>query len=304
MKSDPADADAGIPPLGRECPRGTRILNGLRMGAVLLVIGAATLVGLPLQWLALALNLPLRRRIPRLYHRILLWALGVRVHVHGAPAAARPLLLLSNHSSWLDIPVVGALMPLCFVAKSEVAGWPLIGLLAKFQRTVFVDRQRRHATGAVNREIAARLQGGDPVVLFAEGTSSDGNRVLPFRTALVGAVGEAFASQAFASHDAVTVQPLAVAYTRVQGLPMGRTHRPLAAWYGDMDLAPHLLDVLRQGAFDVDVTFLPPMQLDAGHDRKSVTRAAERAVRQQVTAQLAGRANAPVSAGHGPGETA
>lgn len=274
----------GLAPLGPECPTGTRWLDRLRIGGVLAAVGVATLIGIPLQWLSLTLKLPSRRVIPRLYHRFLLKALGIRVRVHGAPDPHRPLLLLSNHSSWLDIPVVGALTPLVFVAKSEVSGWPLIGLLARFQRTVFVDRQRRQATSAVNREIAARLQEGDPVVLFAEGTSSDGNRVLPFRTALVGAVREAFAT-----HEAVVVQPLAVAYTRLQGLPMGRTHRPLAAWYGDMDLAPHLLDILRQGALDVEVTFLPPLRLDADHDRKSVTRAAENAVRAQVAASLAGR---------------
>ncbi|MFG1416683.1 lyso-ornithine lipid O-acyltransferase [Xanthobacter albus] len=275
---------AGVPALGPECPLGTAILDRVRMGTVLAGIGLVTLIGIPLQWVSLRLGLPWRRHIPALYHRIVLKALGVRVTVKGAPDPHRPLLILSNHSSWLDISVIGSLTPLFFVAKSEVASWPLIGLLAKFQRTVFVDRQKRHATGDVNREIAERLVDGDPVVLFAEGTSGDGNRVLPFRTALVGAVRDVFST-----HDAVVVQPLVVAYTRVQGLPMGRGLRPLAAWYGDMELAPHLLAVLRQGALDVEVTFASPLRLGAGHDRKSVTRAAEETVRRQLAASLAGR---------------
>ncbi|WP_432715767.1 lysophospholipid acyltransferase family protein [Xanthobacter autotrophicus] len=256
----------------------------MRTAAVLVPVALVTLVGIPLQWVSLKLSLPSRRRIPVLYHRILLKLIGVRVKVHGAPAADRPLLILANHASWIDIPVMGSLTPLVFVAKSEVARWPLIGLLAKFQRTVFVDRQRRHATGAVNRTIAERLQDGDPVVLFAEGTSSDGNRVLPFRTALVGAVREAIADGA-----EVTVQPLAVSYVRLQGVPMGRLHRAIAAWYGDMDLAPHLLEVLRHGSIDVEVSFGEPVRLDEAHDRKSVTRQCEESVRLMFAHALAGR---------------
>lgn len=278
--AQPAEALA----LGPDSPALARWLTRLRIGLILAVVLMVTAVGLPIQWAALRLGLPLRRHIPVLYHRILLRLIGVRVRLVGAPAADRPLLLLSNHASWLDIPVVGSLTPLFFVAKSEVAGWPVVGLLARFQRTVFVDRQRRQATGSVNREIAERLHEGDPVVLFAEGTSSDGNRVLPFRTALVGAVREAVAAA-----EAVAVQPMAIAYVRLQGLPMGRQHRPAAAWFGDMELAPHLLDVLRHGAIDVEVSFGAPLVLDAAHDRKQVTRDAEQVVRALCAAGLAGR---------------
>lgn len=280
----PGDGE-GVDELGPEQPALSRLLDGARVSAVIAAVAVVTLIGIPVQWVCLRLGLGPRRLIPALYHRILLRLIGVRVKVRGAPAEHRPLLLLSNHVSWLDIPVVGSRMPLFFVAKSEVEGWPLIGLLAKFQRTVFVDRQRRHATGAVNREIAARLAEGDPVVLFAEGTSSDGNRVLPFRSALVGAVREAFAA---GSH--VMVQPLAVSYLGLQGVPMGRRHRPVAAWYGDMELAPHLMAVLRHGAIDVEVAFGEPVLLDAAHDRKSVTRTCEEAVRTLSTRALSGRA--------------
>lgn len=262
----------------------SRVLDKVRMALTGTAVLAVTAVGIPLQWLALKLKLPVQRTIPVLYHRFLLAALGVRVRVEGEPATGRPLLILSNHSSWLDIPVLGSRLPLFFVAKSEVEGWPLVGMLARFQRTVFVNRQRRQETGAVNREIAERLKEGDPVVLFAEGTSSDGNRVLPFRTALVGAVRDAFEDA-----DEVTVQPLSIAYVRLQGLPMGRVHRAKAAWFGDMDLAPHLLEVLRHGAIDVVMTFGPPLTIDAGHDRKSVTRESEAIVRRQLVDSLSGR---------------
>ena len=155
---------------------------------LIFVVAAFALVTLPLmpvQWLAIALKSPLCRRIPVFYHRFLCRLLGVRVHVTGAPVDARPLLIVANHCSWLDISIITAQSPVVFVAKSEIARWPFFGLLAKLQRTVFVERDRRHKTGEVNAAIAQRLAEGDPVLLFGEGTAGDGNRVLPFRTATI-----------------------------------------------------------------------------------------------------------------------
>ncbi|MBB3770722.1 1-acyl-sn-glycerol-3-phosphate acyltransferase [Angulomicrobium tetraedrale] len=262
--------------------------GGLRVGLVLVPVVLVTLIGIPLQWLAVRYRLPARRTLPLLYHRIVLALVGVRVRVVGAPATARPLLLVSNHVSWLDICVLGSCLPLCFVAKAEVAGWPGIGLLAKLQRTIFVDRTSRAATGKVAGEMAARMNDGDPVVLFAEGTSSDGNRVLQFRSALIGAARATLGEGAAAGDaaGAAILQPLAIAYVRQNGVPLGRAGRPRLAWYGDMDLAPHLLAVLRRGAVDVEVHFGAP--LDAG-DRKAATLRAEAASRTMLARALTGR---------------
>lgn len=248
-------------------------------------MGVAALVGVPLQWLSLKLGLPLRRLVPLWFHRLVLALLGVKVTMRGVPAAERPLLLVSNHASWLDIPVLSSITPLMFVAKSEIAAWPLFGLFAKLQRSVFVDRARRHATAEVNREIASRLAGGDPVVLFGEGTSSDGNQVLPFRSALFGAMQEALDAGGRGY-----VQPVSIAYTHLHGVPMGRQHRAVAAWYGDAALLTHLARVFREGAIDVTVSFGPAHAITPGADRKHLARATEAAVRRMTVAALAGKA--------------
>jgi lyso-ornithine lipid O-acyltransferase len=250
----------------------------------LIAVLIATIIGVPLQWISIKLGLPLRRWIPCLYHRLILFALGIHVSVRGAPAAERPLLFVSNHSSWIDILALSSITPLKFIAKSEVAGWPLFGLLAKLQRSVFVDRSKRHATVEVNREIAARLSDGDPVVLFGEGTSGDGNRVMPFRTALLGAMDQALgeAGRGF-------LQPVSVSYTRLHGIPMGRQHRAIAAWYGDISLLPHLARVIRTGAIDVVVTFGAPIAVEASADRKALALSLEEAVRRMNSAALAGQ---------------
>src|ERR1700686_321603 len=256
----------------------------IRVALIALAFFALTLLLLPFQLIGLGFDLRLQRSIPHLYHRILCALIGVRIREVGIRSTASPALILSNHVSWLDISVVSALSPVVFVAKSEVAGWPLLGWLAKLQRTVFINRQARHQTGAATREIAGRLLGGDAVVLFAEGTSSDGVRVLPFRSSLVGAVHHALG--ATTNHTHVIVQPMSLAYVGFGGVPMGRGLRERVAWYGDADLIPHLLYVLSSGAVDVTVTWGEATAYDMSADRKAIARDAEKSVRRMTTAAL------------------
>jgi 1-acyl-sn-glycerol-3-phosphate acyltransferase len=260
------------------------------MVRALLILAAAaliTLVLIPVQWIAVTLRLPMRRSIPVMYHRMLCGLIGVRIREVGERVRGHPLLVVANHCSWLDVPVITAAAPVVFVAKREVASWPLFGLLARLQRSVFVDRQRPHKTAEVNAAIAQRLAEGDPVLLFGEGTSSDGNRVLPFRSALIGAARDALAE---AEHSGrVLIQPLSVAYTRLNGLPIGRLHRPAVAWYGGMELMPHLLRVLGQGALDVVLTWGEPVAYEAHTDRKAVTKTLELMVRRLTLASVRDR---------------
>src|SRR6267378_1607279 len=254
----------------------------IRVISFALAFVALTLVLLPFQLIGIAFDLPLQRSIPHLYHRILCALIGVRIREVGRRSTASPAL--SNHVSWLDICVIAALAPVVFIAKSEVAGWPVLGWLARLQRTIFINRQARHQTGAATREIAARLLGGDVVVLFAEGTSSDGIRVLPFRSSLVGAVHHALGNTT--RHTHITVQPMSLAYVGFGGVPMGRGLRERVAWYGDADLIPHLLRVLSSGAVDVTVSWGEATAYDMNADRKAIARAAEKSVRRMTAAAL------------------
>lgn len=249
----------------------------IRAFLVLISFVTLTLLLLPFQLIGIAFKLPLQRGVPYLYHRILCALIGIRVREIGKRSTDSPLLILANHASWLDILVITSLTPAVFVAKKEVAGWPVFGWLAKLQRTVFIDRERRHRTGAATQEIAERLTGGDAVVLFAEGTSSDGNRILPFRSALIGAVHHVIGSSTH--HERVTVQPLSLAYVNLNGLPLGRAFRSRVAWYGDADLVPHLIGVCSAGAVDVVVSWGEPVSYDMSADRKDIARVAEQAVR-------------------------
>jgi 1-acyl-sn-glycerol-3-phosphate acyltransferase len=245
-----------------------------------------------MQWLLGKLGLPGWGFICCNYYRVLCALLRIHVRVVGKPTRERAVLYVSNHVSWVDIVVIGSIAPVAFVAKREVAAWPLVGITAKMQRTVFVDRHRRHQTANAVAEIVKRLASGTSVVLFAEGTSSDGNRVLPFRSALLGAVERAAAQGGEAG--GILIQPMSIGYTGLHGIPMGRQHRPLVAWYGDLDFLPHIKEFIARGAIDAVVAYGEPVAADGGADRKTMTKALERTVRRLTAATLIGR---PLAAG-------
>ncbi|MGI9372468.1 MAG: lysophospholipid acyltransferase family protein, partial [Hyphomicrobiales bacterium] len=152
------------------------------------------------------------------------WLMGATTTIIGNPQARGPLLIAANHVSWTDIILVASVVPGTFIAKSDVEDWPVFGLLARLKRSLFVERGKPQNTSEFKNTMRQRLSDNEIVILFAEGTSSDGNRVLPFKSALFSAVED----------ESVPVQPLSIAYTGLGGLPMGRRRRPYLAWYGDM----------------------------------------------------------------------
>jgi 1-acyl-sn-glycerol-3-phosphate acyltransferase len=231
---------------------------------------AMTLPGLPVQRALIALSHQGAVRFPHLYHRAVTRWLDVRLNIIGEPVRDRPCLLVSNHVSWLDITVLSAVTPLSFIAKKEVNSWPGFGTLARLQRTVFIDRDRRQSTGSSRNEMQERLKAGETLVLFAEGTSSDGWNVLPFKSAYFAA----------AEIPEVVVQPVTLAYRGHWGVPMMRRRRPYYAWYGDMDMGPHLWQALALGPIEVDVICHKPVTLAEAGNRKALARLTEETVRR------------------------
>ncbi len=194
-------------------------------------------------------------------------AIGVRIRVVGAHAVApgRRVVFIANHSSWLDIPVLGGRLEACFVSKQDVARWPGIGTIARLGRTVFVSR-RRSDTGRERDDLLARLAAGDDLLLFPEGTSSDGTRVLRFHSGFFAAVTS--------GDRPPLVQPVSVVYDRLGGLPVGRAGRALFAWYGGMDLAPHVWRVLQCRGVRATVWLHPVLDPADFASRKALSQAA------------------------------
>lgn len=221
-------------------------------------------------------------RIPMLFHRTLLRMLGFRIRLHGDAASTVPVLFVANHASYLDIPVLSSILPASFVAKAEVASWPLIGFLAKMQNTVFIERRTTQAKKQSNI-LRTHLENKRSLIVFPEGTSSDGLKVLPFKSSLFSIVEEKLLD------NVLMVQPISIACTELDGLPMTRGWRPFYAWYGDMTLVPHLWNVFKLGQFTIDVIFHAPVQPQSFADRKELSVYCQQQVVHGIQQCLTGR---------------
>ncbi len=237
---------------------------------------------MPVQGAGLILGCRWTQRLPTFYHRWCCRILGFRVRALGAPTAERPALFAANHVSYTDITILGSLIPGSFIAKAEVAGWPFFGWLAKLQRTVFVDRRAR-STVSQRDAMSERLAAGDALILFPEGTSSDGSHVLPFKSALFSAAAQS------REVGPIAVQPVSVAYTRLDGIPIGRLYRPFFAWYGAVELAPHLWSMVGLGTVEIVVQFHPPTYLADCGSRKALAQYCHARIAGGVAAALCGR---------------
>lgn len=264
-------------------------MGTIRAASILAGFVALTVPLMPVQAVLVRVAPRAARRFPHWYHRQVCRLIGIRLTVEGEVLRDKPVLIVSNHTGWLDIPVLSAVAPVSFVAKKEVSRWPFVSSLARLQRTVFVDRERRSAVGETTNEMMARLAQRDAIVLFAEGTSSDGNRVLPFKTSLFAAAKPS--SKSAVQAPDVVVQTLAVVYTRVHGVPLARSDRPLVGWYGDMEMQSHAWQLLKSGPIDVRIKIGPPIPLDSFADRKDLARKSEQQVREDVVRILRGRAD-------------
>lgn len=264
-------------------------MNRLRASVLLAGFVLSALLLMPVQALALKFDLPLAKTLPNRYHRFLCRLIGIRVTRRGTPYEGGACLIAANHTSWLDIPIIASLQPSSFVAKSEVAGWPFFGTLARLQKTVFVERERRTRTAESRNEIHARIAGGDRLVLFPEGTSSDGNHVLPFKSALMSVAQLTIVRREEDREDDLVVQPVSVAYVNICGLPMGRQFRPFFAWYGDMELFPHLWEAFSLGPIEVVVEYHKPVTIREIGNRKALAAYCEQSCRKGVAHALSGR---------------
>ncbi len=261
----------------------------LRALCIMTAFVVLTLACIPVQMVAVKLNLSWRKSFPRVYHRMVCRLIGIHITQIGEPAEGG-VLMAANHTGWIDIPVLSALAKVSFVAKSEINRWPFFGTLARLQRTIFIRRGERAKAREDRDHIRQRLTDGDALVIFPEGTSSDGNRVLAFKSALLSA-----AELPLGEDDRhAPVQPVSIALARFHGMPMGRENRPFFAWYGDMELVPHLWEAFHLGPIDVVVEFHPVLTIDLAGSRKQLAASAEMAVRSGVMRALRGSSAAPV----------
>ena len=258
------------------------MFSNLRGALRLTLFLGLTLATIPIQSMCLKFGWRWQSRYPIFHHRMVCRLFGIELDVRGDMSNTHPTLFVANHASYIDIEILGSLIEGSFIAKAEIADWPFFGLLAKLQRSIFVER-RGPRVREQREMLLDRLRSGDNLILFPEGTSNDGNRTLPFKSSL-------FAIADFeTANGRLAVQPVSIAYTHLDGIPLGRHLRPFFAWYGDMDLVPHLWSLVRLGRLTARVQFHPPVTLDDFPSRKEMADYCQRVVAGGVSSALAGR---------------
>lgn len=222
----------------------------------------------PLYWFLLKINKPLGFRFGRFYLSSWRKCIGHQLIVKGELSKVKPTLFVSNHSSYIDILVLGTFIPARFVAKKEVAKWPIMGWLATNQGTLYIDRNR-NAIADGTEKLIEYLDRGESLILFPEGTTSDGCRILPF--------GSSFFDVAMKKN--VVVQPITITYAGWDGLPMPRFMRKFCGWFSpDIDMVSHLWSIVQWGTVQVVVDLHSPMNPHTFLSRKELSQASFNAV--------------------------
>ena len=214
--------------------------------------------------------------LPVIFHKLIIWLLSVRVECEGEINKSNDCdLYISNHLSYLDIPILGSKYPVRFVAKSEVENWPLFGFLARLGRTIFISRNRSDSLYQKNN-ILKSLSSDEKIFIFPEGTTSDGNRVLDFKSSSFSSVeGQNF-----------IIQPIVIVYSDLNGIPINRWLRPIIAWYGDMDLKPHLSSLAHLRSIKAKLIYLDKVNAKNFSSRKDLSKYLENQIKKVYASAL------------------
>lgn len=209
----------------------------------------------------------LRSRLVHVFYRIALWICGVQCKIEGELSARRPLLLVANHSSYLDILVLGSLLPLSFTPKREIRSWPVIGFFCVLADCVFIERRPAYMQEA-QAEMQEKLRAGKVVALFPEGTTGDGYNVMPFKSGFLSLL----------EGQDLPLQAVTVAYTHIGQVPLSAATRENVAWIGEASLVTHLMRLFSFPCVRVTVRVYPVKHMQDYDGRKAIAKAAEERV--------------------------
>jgi 1-acyl-sn-glycerol-3-phosphate acyltransferase len=200
---------------------------------------------------------------------------GIRIQTRGMLAAHRPLIIVSNHFSYLDLFVLGSAMPAAFTPKSEIRSWPVIGFMCKVSGCLFIDR-RRTQTLENKTLLTDALAAGDIISLFPEGTTSDGTGLLPFKSSFF----------SLAEETGTPVQAISIVYTKLNHKPITSSELPIIGWYGDSFFFPHLMHYAKQRGLEVTLVFHPPINANAFTSRKALANHCRSMIEQGISDEL------------------
>jgi len=254
----------------------TIAMSSIRMVLRVLAIVLLVVVTFPPILAAWALKLEKQRaHMVLFFYRMMRIFSGVRLTVTGNISPLRPLMLVANHSSYLDILVLGSLKPLSFTPKLEIRSWPIIGFFCVLADCVFIERRPADMQRA-QAEMEEKLQAGKILALFPEGTTGDGIHIKPFKSGFLNLVE---------AHD-LPLQPVSIAYTHIADMPLSAKTRELVSWVGDASFAPHFLSLLRLPYVQVTVELYAVERAEDHDDRKALAKNCETTITQGLHATL------------------
>lgn len=257
-------------------------MSQIRALFVILLILVWICILIPLHLILRVVAPSFRHTLPKLFHRGVCRLLRLRIVILGKPSSVKPTLFILNHISWLDIPVVGSVLEGSFVAKEEVESYPLVGYAASLQETIFIARTRP-SVRAHKDGMKELLENGNNIFLFPESTSSNGLVIQPFKSAYF-----ALAEQ-YRGDEPLTVQPVTLAYSKMDRLYVGRSLMRKIAWVGDEELLSHMWAFLNEGRVTAELRFHPPVTIDSYDSRKSMAVECRRTIAQGLSRAMTHR---------------
>ena len=263
---------------------GTKLLDSLgNLFAVVKIMAIVCVTLLLLPFLLLMCSTKIgKRSLIQFFFILVTKIIGMRIMRQGHLTPQRPLLLVSNHASYLDIPALNRCFDCVFVSKKGVRDWPVIGWLTELSGAIFFDRKRSEVLAERKMLKDLLCEEATPVVLFAEGTTSDGNKVLPFKSTMFSLVEHQMQEAVADEKERITIQPISLAYTHKGKKKLTAASRKLYTWAleDDIPFFPHIWRVLKTGSFTLQIKLHPPVDIQKHKSRKELTSYCENIVRK------------------------
>ena len=200
---------------------------------------------------------------------------GIKVKLDGN-IEDKKTLFISNHISYLDIFILGSQIDAVFVAKSEIDNWPIINKICRLGKTIFIERDNVLKIKDQMKLISKEIMSGFNIIIFPEGTSSDGSRVLPFKSSLFGLINTNLKEE-------LKIQPISIFYEKLDGIPVEKKFRPFFAWFGNMDLLPHAWQFLGLGISEVKLKLHKTVKPTQFKNRKDLAKYCHKTISDQIS---------------------
>ncbi len=252
----------------------------LRLILILIFLILIILISIPIQFFFNLIGFRFKKLYPLLFYRMIKISTGININFDSAKLDKKNsgVLYIANHVSWFDIICLGTLLDARFIAKKEVSKMGIFGFLAKLSNTFFIDNENKNKIIEYNNSIQKKLQEGENFIIFPEGTTSDGNGIISFKSSML--------ECAFDDNNKINIQPISICYSKLNNIPMGIYLRRNIAWVGDTSMVAAMVNFLRSGRITVDIIFHDTMSINNFENRKDLAVYCERKILSGINQQI------------------